>query len=428
MRSVRWTLPLIMVLGGLATTTPAAPVRSPAGISARWLSTVIHSIPSSASVVPSWGQMGIEGLTGQPSWKAQSNQYGARLGYSVGTAGDVNGDGCDDVIVGAYLYDNGQTDEGQAFVYYGSATGPSTTPSWTAEGNQTGAAFGQSVGTAGDVNGDGYDDVIVGADYYDHGQADEGRAFVYYGSATGLSSAADWTAQADQTNALFGYSVGTAGDVNGDGFDDVIVGAWGFDPGGQAYAFYGSATGLSATPNWTGDGGQGGAEFGYSVGTAGDVNGDGYDDVIVGAIGFDNDQSNEGRAFVYHGSAAGLSTTANWTAEVNKTNAYFGQSVGTAGDVNGDGYDDVIVGDANYKSGHSEKGRAYVYHGSAAGLSTKPNWIGYGAQVDAEFGWSVGTAGDVNGDGHDEIVLGVPYFDHGEGDEGVALVYQGGPG
>jgi hypothetical protein len=283
------------------------------------------------------------------------------------------------------------------------------------------------VGTAGDVKGDGYDDVIVGAFDYDV-QDDEGRAFVYYGSATGLSSAADWTAQADQTNALFGYSVGTAGDVNGDGFDDVIVGAWGFDPGGQAYAFYGSATGLSATPNWTGDGGQGGAEFGYSVGTAGDVNGDGYDDVIVGAIGFDNDQSNEGRAFVYHGSAAGLSTTANWTAEVNKTNAYFGQSVGTAGDVNGDGYDDVIVGDANYKSGHSEKGRAYVYHGSAAGLSTKPNWIGYGAQVDAEFGWSVGTAGDVNGDGHDEIVLGVPYFDHGEGDEGVALVYQGGPG
>jgi hypothetical protein len=186
--------------------------------------------------------------------------------------------------------------------------------------------------------------------------------------------------------------------------------------------------GLTGRPSWKAQSNQFGARLGYSVGTAGDVNGDGYDDVIVGAIGYDNDQSNEGRAVVYYGSAAGLSTTANWIAEGNKTNALFGESVGTAGDVNGDGYDEVIVGDPDYKSGHSEKGRAYVYHGSAAGLSTNPNWIGYGAQVDAGFGWSAGTAGDVNEDGYDEIILGVPYFDHGEGDEGVALVYRGGPG
>ena len=98
-------------------------------------------------------------------------------------------------------------------------------PAWTGEGNQGGASFGQSVATAGDVNGDGYADVIVGAPYYDNGQADEGAAFVYLGGAAGLSAAAAWTAESDQAGALFGTSVGTAGDVNGDGYADVIVGA-----------------------------------------------------------------------------------------------------------------------------------------------------------------------------------------------------------
>ena len=96
-------------------------------------------------------------------------------------AGDVNGDGYSDVIIGANLYDNGQTDEGAVFVYHGSVTGLSTTPDWTAEGDQTWAWFGLSVGNAGDVNGDGYSDVIVGAYRYDNGEGEAGRVFVYHG-------------------------------------------------------------------------------------------------------------------------------------------------------------------------------------------------------------------------------------------------------
>ncbi|MCP4130834.1 MAG: hypothetical protein GY754_07615, partial [bacterium] len=153
----------------------------------------------------------VDPVATSPEWTAESNQASAYFGCSVGTAGDVNNDGYADVIVGADNYDNGESDEGRAFVYHGSASGLSAAPDWTAESNQAGASFGISVGTAGDVNNDGYADVIVGAERYDNGETDEGRAYVYHGSASGLSASPDRTAESNQANANFGYSVGTAG-------------------------------------------------------------------------------------------------------------------------------------------------------------------------------------------------------------------------
>jgi hypothetical protein len=123
----------------------------------------------------------------RPNWKAEGDQAGAQFGNSVGTAGDVNGDGYDDVILGAPFYDNdnGQSRrEGRALVYHGSASGLSTTADWTADGDQDHPAFGWSVGTAGDVNGDGYDDVIGAAPLYDHPHDAEGVAVVFHGRAT----------------------------------------------------------------------------------------------------------------------------------------------------------------------------------------------------------------------------------------------------
>ena len=130
----------------------------------------------------------VDPLMTSPSWTAESDQANAWFGQSVATAGDVNGDGYSDVIVGAYLYDNGEVDEGRALVYLGSASGLATSPAWTAESNQANAELGSSVAAAGDVNGDGYGDVIVGAYRYDNGETDEGRAFVYLGSASGLAT------------------------------------------------------------------------------------------------------------------------------------------------------------------------------------------------------------------------------------------------
>jgi hypothetical protein len=127
------------------------------------------------------------GLSLTPSWVAEPNQDSTYFGCSVSSAGDVNGDGYSDVIIGSIRYDNGQTDEGRAFVYYGSSGGLSTSPNWTAESDQANALFGNCVSSAGDVNGDGYSDVIVGVYQYDNGQTDEGRAYVYYGNNYGLS-------------------------------------------------------------------------------------------------------------------------------------------------------------------------------------------------------------------------------------------------
>ena len=375
------------------------------------------------------------GLSTSSNWTVGSQQTGARFGSSVGTAGDVNGDGYDDVIVGAYEYNNGQTKAGAVFVFHGSDTGLSTTLNWTLVSDQGSANLGISVGTAGDVNNDGYADVIVGAQWYTNDQKNEGAAFVFHGSETGLSTTADWMSEGDQASACFGASVGTAGDVNGDGYSDVIVGAHKYDNGqedeGAVFAFYGSDSGLSTSHNWMAEGDHAGAQFGDSVGTAGDVNSDGYADVIVGAPLYDDEQANEGAVFVFHGSGAGLSASANWTAESAQEGALFGTSVGTAGDVNGDGYSDIIVGAYRFDDDEPDEGAAFVFHGSAAGLSASANWTAEGDKADVWFGYTAGTAGNVNGDSYADVIVGAPQYRHETEIRGWALGCYGpitGPG
>jgi len=369
------------------------------------------------------------GLSPTPAWVDEGDQSYAWFGNNLGAAGDVNGDGYADIIVGAVYYDNGQTDEGAAFVYYGSPTGPSPLPSWMAEGDQAGCHFGVSVGTAGDVNGDGYDDILIGAYDCDNGQTNEGRAFLYYGSATGPSSTPDWTAESDQAYAQFGVRLGPAGDVNGDGYADVVVGARYYDNGqpdeGRAYAYYGSPEGLSLSPNWIAEGNRSNSFFGRSVNTAGDVDGDGYDDVIVGADRYDNGQTDEGQAYLYYGSAAGLVSTPAWTFEANLSYAHLGVCVGTAGDVNDDGYSDVLVGAEWYGNGQSKEGAVYAFYGSPTGLSSAPDWMTETDQAGAMLGFVLSTAGDVNGDGFGDVILSALQHDNAYADEGRVYAYYG---
>ncbi len=263
-------------------------------------------------------------------------------------------------------------DEGRAFVYHGSSSGLSASPNWTAESNKENGSFGWSVSTAGDINGDGYSDVVIGAPYYEGGQINEGRAYLYRGSSAGLSASANWMAESNQANAYFGCSVSTAGDVNGDGYSDVIIGAYGYDNDkedeGGAYVYYGSSGGLSYSANWMAEGNQIYTRFGWSVSTTGDVNGDGYSDIVIGAPFYYNSLSGSGSAFVYYGSSSGLSASANWIAEMDRLDTYFGACVSTAGDVNGDGYSDIIIGAYAYDNGVIlDGGRVFVYYGNNGG-------------------------------------------------------------
>jgi hypothetical protein len=371
-----------------------------------------------------------QGLATVPAWTVESNQADSGFGITVGTAGDVNGDGYSDVIIGAHLYDNGQTNEGKVFVYHGSPAGLATVPAWTAESDQAGATFGFPCGTAGDVNGDGYSDVVAGAQSYDNGQPDEGKAFVYHGSATGLGLAPAWTAEPDQTSASFGSATATAGDVNGDGYSDVIIGAFRYDlaeiDGGAAFVYHGSAAGLGTTPAWTEDpGAPTDSGFGVSAATAGDMNGDGFSDVVVGAVWWDNGQIDEGRIFFYKGSASGLALNHSWTAEGDQADVEFGNPVGTAGDVNGDGYSDMIVGAYLYSNGQSAEGRAYVFHGKPDGPANPADWTAESNQVGARFGFYAAAAGDVNGDGFADVIVGAYQYNNTESNEGAAFVYYG---
>ncbi len=138
-------------------------------------------------------------------------------------------------------------------------------------------------------------------------------------------------------------------------------------------------------------------------------NGDGYADVIIGArTDYSNGQDREGAVLIHHGSATGLLAAASWTAESDQAEANLGISTGTAGDVNGDGFDDVIAGAPYYDGGLADEGVAFVYH-----------------QVSNRHSIAISTAGDVNGDGYDDVIVGAPYYDDGQSDEGGAFVFYG---
>jgi hypothetical protein len=373
-----------------------------------------------------------------PTWEfAVGTPLPTAVASSWGTFLDLNGDGRGDFAVGAPTSEDSQggAKAGRVYVYFGSSSLQSAQPT-TLEGGGAGAEFGAWVASAGDVDGDGFCDLIVGAPKAMVSGAQAGRVFIFRGSKGGVL-AAPWTLDAPDPDGLFGSSVSSAGDVNGDGYADIVVGAQGVSLAGntgvgRAYVYNGGPDGPVAMPKPL-DGRDGALGFfANSVSWAGDVNADGFGDIIIGSQGArtTGGATNGGRAYVYRGGPGGIITTSDpaMLEGSDGDQAFFGQQVVGAGDVDGDGYSDVAVAApaANVAS-NFEAGRVYVFRGSMSGIVTPHLSVTDGRFLAGHFGTALAHVGDVNRDGRSELLIGEPNAPvDAKQNRGRAYVYFGG--
>jgi hypothetical protein len=328
------------------------------------------------------------------------------LGFSVSNAGDVNNDGYNDIIVGAP--ELSPFDEGFVRIYNGK-TGSLIR---THTGLGWGDLFGYAVDGAGDVNNDGYDDYVISAPETLFG--DPGYVHVY----SGRNGARLLAIAGPYGDASFGFTVGGVGDVNGDGRSDIIVSAFTANPGGISAA--GSAylySGANGTQLHRWDGTQFNEWLGLGVSGAGDVNGDGIPDILISSLRGVSGSANSGVAQIYSG--ANYSTLIHeFSMPGGTTGNDYGCFVNEAGDVDNDGYDDVIVGAGLADLGGTDTGSAFVYSGATGATLYRFN----GSQAGEQFGNEVSGAGDVNGDGYDDLLIGAP---DRNGGFGAAELYSG---
>jgi len=343
---------------------------------------------------------------------------GGELGESVSGAGDVDGDGFSDLIVGVpYADPGGLSAAGSAFVF----SGADGSQLFRFDGSAAFDNLGHSVSGAGDVDGDGLADLIVGAPQANPGGlSDAGSAFVFSGADGSQLFRFDGTASGD----FLGFSVSGAGDVDGDGFPDLIVGIYMADPSGLNDA--GSAlvfSGADGSQLFRFDGSAAGDGLGVSVSGAGDVDGDGFDDLIVGAEDASPNGLNlAGSAFVF----SGANGSQLFRFDGSASRDLLGVFVSGAGDLDGDGFPDLIVG-APFAdpSGISSAGSAFVFSGADGSQLFRFD----GQAAGDLLGFSVSGAGDLDGDGFPDLIVGAPFADpSGLSDAGSAFVFSGADG
>ena len=372
--------------------------------------------------------------------------YDDEAGFSIASAGDVNDDGYDDIVLGALQNDDGGFYAGQVYLFFGKPSGWSMdTDLSNADasfiGERAGDTAGISVSGAGDVNGDGFDDLLIGASNNEEGGRIAGQSYLIFGMKSGWSmnlnlSNANASFLGENEGGRSGFKVAGAGDVNNDGYDDILIGSI----GEETYLVLGKASGWSMdTDLSTVDASFIGEEWqddaGSQIASAGDVNGDGYDDFIIGAMWNDEGGDLAGQTYLILGRSSG------WSMNTHLSNAnasFIGETPGDrsgwwiagAGDVNADGFDDILIGAYKNDEMDTEAGQTYLIFGKATGWSMDTDLD----NADASFlgerggdnaGFAVACAGDVNGDGYDDILIGALYNDDSHTDAGQTYLIFG---
>ncbi len=387
---------------------------------------------------------------------------GERSGSWVAGAGDLNGDRIGDLLIGAPLAAPGdRVDAGRAYVVFGvdgGLDGPidpaalDGSNGFVIDGETAGDRLGSIARPAGDLDGDGFGDLVVGVERADpDGRTDAGRVYVVFGRAAGFPARLDpatldgthgFRIDGEQAFDRLGRSVAGVGDLDGDGVDDLAIGAPGADPNGsrsgRVYVIFGRPSfpallntgSLAPGEGLVVHGVAGGDEAGGAVAGAGDVNGDGVEDLVIGASEADVGANQAaGRSYVVFGAAepaspielASLDGSTGFRIDGEAFEDRTGIAVAGAGDVNGDGFDDVAIGTFGADGGAGFfSGRAYVVFGAAGGLDASLGLAdldgsnGFrvnGAAADDLLGLSIAGAGDVDGDGLDDLVIGAPRAD-----------------
>jgi len=345
----------------------------------------------------------LSGADGLRLFTLTGSAAGQFFGYSAAAAGDVDGDGVPDLLVGAIFAG------GSGNVRLFSGAGGALLGTWSGD---PGDDFGAAVASVGDASGDGVPDFVVGAPKGDIGGLDTGYARVY----SGASGAPLTTVTGSVMGDACGTSVAGAGDLDGDAVPEMIVGSPGHNQGIVGDAGRVSVhSALTGALLWSAVGATEGARLGSSVASVGDVDADLVADVAAGAPKDDAAKNMVGRAFVYSG-ATGAPL---FSAAGGIPGDQLGASVAAAGDVDDDGRPDVLIG-APGSTWFDAPGP-----GSARVLSGRDGTlIGViaGSQSGGRLGWSVASAGDLDGDGRSEILVGAPGLDFAGTDSGQAQV------
>jgi len=358
-------------------------------------------------------------------------------GYSVAAGSDIDDDGLPDAFIGAPNNDNGGTSSGVLYGVMG-----------TREGNvglggadlvavgPSGSRAGWALAGGGDVDGDGYDDVLVGAPRDATEAANAGGAYLVYGPATGNHDLADIAVLlSGEASQQAGYTVGLGGDLSGDSDSDVVVGAYKHAENGTnsgaVYVANGPVTaGYLADATTTIIGTEAGARLGFTVSVVGDLDGDGVSDLAVSADRADGeDDEDVGKVYVFYGPLPYDITEADADSVRmgDGASAYAGRSIAGAGDIQGDGLDDLLIGAPGTNLGADSQGAAYVVPGPVADVA---GLAGAGIQMvgeagDDQAGTSVAGDFDFDGDGNVDVAVGARYSDAGGSDGGSVYTVYG---